>query len=74
MADYSPQLKKYLKEAGCRFERQGRGDHEIWFSPITQIRFVVDGRIKFRHTVNAVLKQPELPKKFCFFGVQTQYL
>jgi len=29
MADYTRQLKKHLKEAGCRFERQGRGDHEI---------------------------------------------
>ncbi len=28
MADYTRQLKKHLKEAGCRFERQGRGDHE----------------------------------------------
>jgi len=29
MADYTQQLKKYLHKAGCRFERQGRGDHEI---------------------------------------------
>jgi len=64
MADYSQQLKEFLKAAGCRFERQGRGDHEIWFSPITKIRFVVDGKIKSRHTANAVLKQAGLPKKF----------
>ncbi|MBW1764576.1 MAG: type II toxin-antitoxin system HicA family toxin [Deltaproteobacteria bacterium] len=64
MADYTQQLKKYLHKAGCRFERQGRGDHEIWYSPITGIRFVVDQHIKSRHTANAVLKQASLPKRF----------
>ena len=64
MSDLTPQLKKILKEAGCRFERQGKGDHEIWFSPITGVRFVVDHAIKSRHTANAVLKQAGLSKKF----------
>ena len=64
MPDYSRYLKQHLKEAGCCFERQGKGDHEIWFSPITKIRFVVDNRIKSRHTANAVLKQAGLPKEF----------
>jgi len=64
MSDYSKDLKKYLRENGCFFERQGKGDHEIWHSPITEIRFVVDKAIKSRHTANAVLKQAGLPKKF----------
>lgn len=64
MSDYSRELKQYLQNEGCYFERQGKGDHEIWFSPITNIRFVVDNRIKSRHTANAVLKQAGLPKKF----------
>ncbi|MBF0224581.1 MAG: type II toxin-antitoxin system HicA family toxin [Desulfobacterales bacterium] len=64
MSDFTIHLKKYLKEAGCYFERHGKGDHEIWFSPITCIRFVVDKTIKSRHTANAVLKQAGLPKKF----------
>ncbi|HDN59531.1 MAG TPA: type II toxin-antitoxin system HicA family toxin [Candidatus Marinimicrobia bacterium] len=64
MADYTQHLKKHLQKAGCRFERQGRGDHEIWYSPITGIRFVVDQHIKSRHTANAVLRQAGLPKKF----------
>ena len=64
MADYTRVLKQYLREAGCEFERQGKGDHEIWYSPITNIRFVVDNDIKSRHTANAVLKQAGLPKKF----------
>ncbi|MCA2812430.1 MULTISPECIES: type II toxin-antitoxin system HicA family toxin [Microcystis] len=50
-------LKKLLSAAGCYFERQGKGDHEIWYSPLTERRFVVDNTIKSRHTANAVLKQ-----------------
>ena len=64
MAGYTEPLKLHLREAGCKFERQGKGDHEIWYSPITRIRFVVDQNIKSRHTANAVLKQAGLPKTF----------
>jgi hypothetical protein len=63
-ASFTPQLKKRLSDAGCYFERQGKGDHEIWYSPVTQKRFVVDGTIKSRHTANAVLKQAGLSKAF----------
>ena len=61
---FTPQLKKLLMESGCYFERQGKGDHEIWYSPITDQRFVVDSSIKSRHTANAVLKQAGLSKAF----------
>lgn len=60
----TPTLKKILLEAGCSFERQGKGDHEIWYSPITERRFVVDSAIKSRHTANAVLKQAGLDEQF----------
>ncbi|MGH1394698.1 MAG: type II toxin-antitoxin system HicA family toxin [Trichormus sp.] len=63
-ASFTPELKKILTEAGCYFERQGKGDHEIWYSPISDHRFVVDASIKSRHTANAVLKQAGLPKAF----------
>lgn len=63
-ASFTPDLKKILSEAGCYFERQGKGDHEIWYSPITDRHFVVDGSIKSRHTANAVLKQAGLNKAF----------
>jgi hypothetical protein len=46
------------------FERPGKGDHEIWFSPVSGVRFVVDHTIKSRHTANAVMKQAGLIKKF----------
>jgi hypothetical protein len=42
MSDYSKELKQHLKDIGCYFERQGKGDHEIWYSPMIKIRFVVD--------------------------------
>ena len=63
-ANFAPELKKLLREAGCRVERQGKGDHEIWFSPHTGLHFPVDQKIKSRHTANAVLKQAGLPKRF----------
>jgi hypothetical protein len=64
MASFTRELKELLRAAGCRFYRQGDGDHEIWESPISGKRFTVDGNIKSRHTANAVLKQAGLPKRF----------
>ena len=63
-SSFTPELKKLLLEASCYFECQGKRDHEIWYSPITERRFVVDNEIKSRHTTNAVLKQSGLVKAF----------
>ena len=64
MPGYTKELKKILSENGCVFDRQGRGDHEIWRSPHTDRRFPVDNNIKSRHTANEVLKQAGLKKAF----------
>jgi hypothetical protein len=64
VANFTPRLKRILLDAGCRFERQGKGDHEIWSSPISKRTFTVDGKILSRHTANAVLNQAGLPKQF----------
>ena len=64
MASFTRGLKRRLREAGCRLVRQGRGDHEIWFSPVSGKHFPVDGEIKSRHTANAVLAQAGLEKAF----------
>jgi predicted RNA binding protein YcfA (HicA-like mRNA interferase family) len=64
MADYAPIVKKIFSENGCHLERHGKGDHEIWYSPITKLRFTVDGKILSRHTANGILKQAGLPKQF----------
>jgi predicted RNA binding protein YcfA (HicA-like mRNA interferase family) len=64
MTIFTPELKRLLREAGCRPVRQGKGDHEIWQSPISGKRFPVDSKILSRHLANAVLKQAGLPKQF----------
>ena len=51
------QIVEALKAAGCEFRRQGKGDHEIWYSPITDRNFTVDKHCLSRHTANAVMKQ-----------------
>ncbi|TAN53125.1 MAG: type II toxin-antitoxin system HicA family toxin [Methylococcaceae bacterium] len=57
-------MKQVLKRHGCRFVRQGKGDHEVWYSPITGAHLVVDSAIKSRHTANAALKQAGIEKAF----------
>jgi len=64
MASFTPKLIEILRAHGCTLERPGRGDHEIWYSPITQRRFPVDHHIVSRHTANAVLKQAGIAKQF----------
>ena len=64
MASYTPSVKEILRVHGCYFERPGKGDHEIWYSPVTQRRFPVDGKILSRHTANAVLRQAGIAKQF----------
>ncbi len=61
---YTRQLKAILQEHGCTIVRQGKGDHELWQSPISNTRFVVDGNIPSRHLANAVLKQAGIKYKF----------
>jgi predicted RNA binding protein YcfA (HicA-like mRNA interferase family) len=64
LSDFYPDVKRLLKEAGCFFVRSGKGDHEIWESPISGNRFPVDKKIKSRHTANGILKQAGLDKAF----------
>jgi len=50
MASFTPAVKQALSDGGCSFYRQGKGDHEIWYSPHTNRYFPVDGKILSRHT------------------------
>jgi hypothetical protein len=61
---YGKAVRKILSEAGCKFLRQGRGDHEIWTSPHALKPFTVPVAIDSRHTANKVLKDAALPKAF----------
>ena len=56
MAEYEKKVREVLKKHGCHFVRHGKGDHDIWYSPITDINVVVDGKIKSRFTANAIMK------------------
>lgn len=64
MPSYEHDVRDELKAHGCRFHRQGGGDHEIWYSPITNRMITVDGKIKSRHTANAIMKRAGIKKKF----------
>jgi predicted RNA binding protein YcfA (HicA-like mRNA interferase family) len=64
MASWTPEVKKALLEAGCSFDRQGKGSHEIWYSPQTNKKFPVAVKIASRHTANEIMKQAGLPPRF----------
>ncbi|ABD89668.1 type II toxin-antitoxin system HicA family toxin [Rhodopseudomonas palustris] len=64
MTDFAPAVKDILRQNGCEFVHQGKGDHEMWKSPISGKTFPVDSKIKSRHTANGILKQAGLPKAF----------
>ena len=57
-------LKRVLLAHGCRFVRYGKGDHEIWFSPISQRSFTVDAGTRKRFTANSALKQAGIEPQF----------
>lgn len=60
---YGRDLKRILTAKGCRFVRHGKGDHEIWFSPMTGLTFTVDAGTRKRFTANAILKQAGVDEK-----------
>ena len=64
MAGYRRELERLLIEAGCKFVRNGKGDHEIWWSPITNRNFTLDAGVNLRHTANGTLKDAGLDKAF----------
>lgn len=64
MAEYEKLVRAELTAHGCTFVRHGKGDHDIWYSPISRQHFTVDGKIKSRHTANAIMKQSGLSRRF----------
>ena len=62
---FSADLLAILKEAGCNYHAPAhRGNHDIWFSPITGIYFPFDSKVLSHHTANAILKIAGLPEQF----------
>jgi hypothetical protein len=64
VAGYYRDIKKLLKAAGCEFVREGKGDHEIWLSPITKRHFTLDKGVTVKATANGTLKDAGLDKAF----------
>jgi len=64
MADFEKRVRSVLSEFGCTFSRHGKGDHHIWKKSILQRFITVDGKIKSRHTANAIMKQAGIDRHF----------
>ena len=64
MAEYEKKVRHLLNKHGCHFVRHGKGDHDIWYSPITRSNFTVDGEIRIRHVANGIMKQAGIEYHF----------
>ena len=64
MAEYEKRIREILLKNGCSFVRHGKGDHDIWYSPITGRNVTVDSKIKSRYTANAIMKQSGIGIRF----------
>lgn len=64
MAEYEKKVREILSQYKCCFVRHGKGDHDIWYSPLTDRHITVDTRIKSRHTANAIMKQSGIDFRF----------
>ena len=64
MAEYEKIVREILMKNGCYFLRSGKGDHSMWYSPITNRKFPVDSKIKSRHMANTIMKQSGVKHKF----------
>jgi ribosomal protein L16/L10AE len=60
---YYRDLRRILLDNGCTFVRNGKGDHEIWHSPINGRNLVVDVATRKRFTANSALKQAGIERK-----------
>jgi predicted RNA binding protein YcfA (HicA-like mRNA interferase family) len=62
MAELYRDLIRILQANGCYLVRSGKGSHEIWYCPISNV--TVPRSTKSRHTANDVLKKAGLAKAF----------
>ena len=64
MATYEKEVRDILSLNQCTFVRHWKGDHDIWYSPITKRHITVDSKIKSRYTANAIMKQSGIDYRF----------
>ena len=64
MAEYEKKVREILNSNGCRFVRHGKGDHDNYYSPVTNRNLHVDSKKKTSHTANAIMKQSGIDHHF----------
>jgi hypothetical protein len=64
MAEYEKKVRAELRKHGCTFLRHGKGDHDIWFSPITKLPITVATSIDSRHTANGIMTRAGIETHF----------
>ena len=64
MKEYGKAVREILSQNGCIFVRHGKGDHDIWHSPINNRNVTVNGKMPNRHEANEVLKQAGIKHRF----------
>jgi predicted RNA binding protein YcfA (HicA-like mRNA interferase family) len=64
VADLYWELTRILRENGFERKRQAKGDHELWWNPMSRKHTLVDRKTKSTVTANFALKKAGLPKAF----------
>jgi predicted RNA binding protein YcfA (HicA-like mRNA interferase family) len=64
MADYRRDVIKVLEANGCAFVRHATGSHDLWQSPHTKRRFVVQHDLSSKIAANSIMKQAGLTHRF----------
>ncbi|GHU24211.1 addiction module toxin, HicA family protein [Spirochaetia bacterium] len=63
LVEYEKKVRMILSQYGCTFMRHGKGDHDIWYSPLSNHPVTVPVKIDKRHTANGILKQAGIDDK-----------
>ena len=64
MTEHKKVVRDKLNENGCPSVCCNKSDHDIWYSSTTKRYITVDGKIKSRHTANAIMKQIGISFRF----------
>lgn len=55
------QVTRKLKKLGFEFYRSGKGDHEIWFNPLTKAKTTIPHHREIKEgTLRNILKQAQI--------------
>jgi len=64
MAEYEKKVREILKQNGFMFHHHGKGDHDIWWNDLLNIKVTVDSKIKSRHMANQIMKEAKIQYHF----------